>query len=46
MNISQLEYILSSNKNNISKIDLVIISTCFNQDLSKLFRKYGAKNIN
>ena len=45
MNISQLENILRLNKNNISKIDLVIVSTCFSQDLAKLFRKYGAKNI-
>ena len=45
INIDELEEILKLNKKNISKMDLVIILTCYSEDFSDLFLKYGAKNI-
>ena len=45
INMNRLKSILNSYKKNISQMDLVIVSTCYSQDLGKLFRKCGAKNV-
>ena len=45
INIDELEAILKLNKKNISKMDLVILLTCYSEDFSDLFLKYGAKNV-
>ena len=45
LNLKNLESILEPCKNNISKLDLVIVSTCYSEYLSDLFLKYGAKNV-
>ena len=42
---NQLEFLLNSNKENISKMDLVFVSTCYSQDFGELFLKCGAKNV-
>ena len=42
---NDLETILKSGQLNISKIDLVILTTCYSEDFGKLFLKYGAKNV-
>ena len=38
-------YFLNANKKNLNQIDLVIVSTCYSEDLGKLFLKYGVKNV-
>ena len=45
LDMDKLIYILNSNKNKISQMDLVIVSTCYSQDLGEYFKKCGAKNI-
>ena len=45
LNINKLKNILNLYKNNISQIDLVIVSTCYSQDLGELFLEYGATNV-
>ena len=40
-----LKDILNINSINVSKLDLVIISTCHSEDFGKLFIEYGAKNV-
>jgi hypothetical protein len=45
ISIYELEKILKKCKNNISQIDLVIVLTCYSEDFSDLFLKYGAKNV-
>ena len=42
---NKLEMILKSGHINISKLDLVILTTCYSEDFGKLFLKYGAKNV-
>ena len=44
ININNLDSILKLCMKNVSKLDLVIASTCYSEDLSDLFLKYGAKN--
>ena len=43
--INKLKLILDINKINISRMDLVIVSTCFSQDFAEIFLELGAKNI-
>ena len=45
LNMKKLKQILNSNRNNISQIDLVIVSTCYSQDLGEYFKECGAKNV-
>ena len=45
LNYNSLKNILNINKKNISKLDLVFVSTCFSQDFAELFYECGAKNI-
>ena len=45
INYNSLKNLLNLNKINISKLDLVFVSTCFSQDFAELFYDYGAKNI-
>ena len=45
LNINKLKNILSLNKEKISQIDLIIVSTCYSQDLGELFTELGAKNV-
>ena len=44
ININSLRTIFESIKKNISEIDLAFISTCYSEDLGKLFLEKGAKN--
>ena len=45
IDISKLDTFLKINESKIKEIDLVIVSTCYSEDLGKLFLKYGAKNV-
>ena len=45
INYNNLKFILEKGKLNVSKIDLVIVSTCYSEDFGKLFLEYGAKNV-
>ena len=45
LNMEKLNSILNLNKNYISQMDLVIVSTCYSEDLGLLFKECGAKNI-
>jgi len=45
VNYNKLKMITDTGKSNISKIDLVILSTCFSEDFGKLFLDKGVKNI-
>ena len=45
LNYNTLKYILNINCINISKLDLVFVSTCYSEDFGKLFLEYGAKNV-
>ena len=45
IDINKLKLILDINKINISRMDLVIVSTCFSQDFAEIFLELGAKNI-
>ena len=39
----KLKHILNFCKNNINKIDLIIVSTCYSHDLGKVFKECGEK---
>ena len=45
INYNNLKFILEKGKLNVTKIDLVIVSTCYSEDFGKLFLEYGAKNV-
>ena len=45
LNYDDLKYILNINSINISKLDLVFVSTCHSEDFGKLFIEYGAKHV-
>ena len=38
-------YLINANRANLSKLDLVFVSTCFGEGFGKLFAEFGVKNV-